>query len=35
MDLGHWKLNEGLEYNQEAFGFIYEITNPRGSVETP
>ena len=27
MDLGHWKLNQGLEYNQEAFGFIYEISN--------
>ena len=27
MDLGHWQLAEGLEYNQEAFGFIYEISN--------
>lgn len=27
MDLGHWVLAEGLEYKEEAFGFIYEITN--------
>jgi hypothetical protein len=27
MDLGHWQLAGGLEYNQEAFGFIYEISN--------
>lgn len=27
MDLGHWQLAEGLEFNPEAFGFIYEICN--------
>lgn len=27
MDLGHWILSEGLEFNKEAFGFIYEIKN--------
>lgn len=27
MNLGHWKLAEGLENNPEAFGFIYEISN--------
>jgi len=27
MDLGHWQLCEGLAYNEEAFGFIYEICN--------
>ena len=27
MDLGHWRLVEGLEPNSEAFGFIYEIAN--------
>jgi hypothetical protein len=27
MDLGHWQLDKGLEYNQQAFGFIYEISN--------
>lgn len=27
MDLGHWQLREGLIYVQEAFGFIYEISN--------
>lgn len=27
MDLGHWKLKEGLEFIPNAFGFIYTITN--------
>ena len=27
MELGHWQLAEGLEYKQDAFGFIYEICN--------
>jgi hypothetical protein len=27
MDLGHWVLVEGLEYKDDAFGFVYEITN--------
>lgn len=27
MDLGHWQLCKGLAYNEEAFGFIYEICN--------
>lgn len=27
MDIGHWKLSEGLEFNENAFGFIYEIVN--------
>jgi hypothetical protein len=27
MDLGHWQLKEGLEFNSEAFGFIYEVHN--------
>ena len=27
MELGHWQLNCGLEPNDEAFGFIYEIVN--------
>jgi hypothetical protein len=27
MELGHWQLQEGLEPNSDAFGFIYEITN--------
>jgi hypothetical protein len=26
MDLGHWSLDEGLNFNPNAFGFIYEIT---------
>lgn len=26
-DLGHWRLAPGLEFNPEAYGFIYEITN--------
>jgi len=26
MDLGHWQLSEGLEYKEDAFGFIYLIT---------
>jgi len=26
MDLGHWQLFEGLEYKEDAFGFIYLIT---------
>jgi hypothetical protein len=25
MDLGHWQLSEGLEFKEEAFGFIYLI----------
>jgi hypothetical protein len=25
MDLGHWQLAEGLQFKQDAFGFIYEI----------
>jgi len=27
MDLGHWRLKEGVKENSEAFGFVYEITN--------
>lgn len=27
MNLGHWQLSEGLEFNPQAYGFIYEITN--------
>ena len=27
MDLGHWILREGLEFQLDSFGFIYEITN--------
>ena len=25
MDLGHWHLLEGLEYKEDAFGFVYRI----------
>lgn len=32
MDIGHWKLKEGLEFIENAFGFIYEITNNAASV---
>lgn len=32
MDLGHWKLLDGVEYKPDAFGFIYEITNNALSV---
>lgn len=27
MELGHWKLAEGITFNESAFGFIYEICN--------
>ncbi|NBW56629.1 hypothetical protein EBR43_02355 [bacterium] len=27
MDLGHWRLAEGVEYKSDAFGFIYQIRN--------
>ena len=27
VNLGHWVLSEGLEYDPEAFGMIYLITN--------
>lgn len=27
MDLGHWQLAEGVPFKENAFGFIYEITN--------
>ena len=27
MDLGHWKLAEGVQISETTFGFIYEITN--------
>ena len=27
MDLGHWLLVENVAFNEETFGFIYEITN--------
>lgn len=27
MDLGHWKLAEGVHITENTFGFIYEITN--------
>jgi hypothetical protein len=27
MDLGHWLVNEGVIFNEETFGFIYEIIN--------
>lgn len=27
MDLGHWQLANGLEFKENAFGFVYEITN--------
>jgi len=33
MDTGHWQLSEGLEFNPNAFGFIYEITN--NALEKP
>ena len=32
MDIGHWKLKEGLDFNENAFGFIYEIINNALSV---
>lgn len=31
MDLGHWKLAEGVEVTENTFGFIYEITNTKTS----
>ena len=27
MELGHWKMVDGLSFKESAFGFIYEITN--------
>lgn len=27
MDTGHWILEEGVNFKEEAFGFIYEIVN--------
>ena len=27
MDLGHWQLKSQLEWDNNAFGFIYLITN--------
>lgn len=27
MDTGHWKLSEGVEINENTFGFVYEIIN--------
>ncbi len=27
MDLGHWVLRDGLEFQPDSFGFIYEIAN--------
>lgn len=27
MDIGHWELRPGLQWEPEAYGFIYEITN--------
>lgn len=27
MDTGHWKLTDGVEINENTFGFIYEIIN--------
>lgn len=27
MDLGHWIVAEGVEFSEENYGFIYEITN--------
>ena len=27
MDLGHWILEETVKFDENAFGFIYEITN--------
>ena len=27
IDLGHWVLSENLEWNPEAFGFVYLIIN--------
>jgi hypothetical protein len=27
MDLGHWQLSNGVQFNPDAFGFIYEICN--------
>lgn len=27
MDCGHWKLTEGVDIDENTFGFIYEITN--------
>jgi len=27
MDIGHWILLDGIEFKEQPFGFIYEITN--------
>lgn len=27
MELGHWKILEGVNFDESAFGFIYEICN--------
>lgn len=27
MDLGHWKLADGVQYRENAFGFVYQIKN--------
>ena len=27
MDLGHWILSESVVFNNNTFGFVYEITN--------
>lgn len=27
MDTGHWVLSEGITFDHDTFGFIYEITN--------
>lgn len=27
MELGHWKILEGVKFDETAFGFIYEICN--------
>lgn len=29
VDLGHWYLKDGLEWDENAFGFVYLITNKK------
>lgn len=30
LDLGHWRLSDGLQFDPNAFGFVYEIITPDG-----
>ena len=32
IDMGHWTLAESVEFDPDAFGFVYRMTTPEGKI---